>query len=330
MPYQPSDFHPNPLLRHAHLQTVVATIYRRRQPDIRFDRTRLDTPDGDFIDIDRPLLPEYPLAEDAPLVLLLHGLEGDARQTYAWATYVELARLGIRSIGLNFRSCSGEMNRTGRLYHMGETSDLAMVHQWLESQYPGVPMAAVGYSLGGNVLLKYLGEHGAAMQGRFFAAVAISPPFSLTGRQAISEYPGLFYGRYLLGKLKRKARISAHLIAEHGGDPYRAITAGTLREFDDAVTAPLHGFRDSQDYYERCSSASFLPDIAIPTLIIRALDDPFFNQDIPYNAIASNQHLWLNTPRHGGHAGFMEGLWPWGYGNWAQREAGSFFRSILP
>ena len=151
-PFQPASWLPGP-----HGQTIAGRLLRR--PGMpRFERVRLDTPDGDFLDLDFPPAPN----QDAPLVLLLHGLEGSARRAYAINTYVELARRGIAAVGLNFRSCSGEPNRLPRFYHSGDTDDLRLVIAYLTMRFPGRKLGVIGFSLGGNALLKYLGEEGEA------------------------------------------------------------------------------------------------------------------------------------------------------------------------
>lgn len=305
--FSPPEFIPPASLRNKHIQTLAGTL--RHNPHISYRRQRLELPDGDFVDLDFPQT-QTPVPDFAPIVLLLHGLEGDARRGYAAHLYEHLARAGLRAVGLNFRSCSGEMNRTARLYHMGATEDVAFVHDWLDAQFPEVPKGLAGISLGGNVTLKYLGEGGAALNKRLFGAVAISPPFVMTGAQALEQFPNRFYARYLLRKLKRKVRLKAHRIRQGGGDVYQALKARTLAQFDEAITAPLHGFASAQDYYARSSSWQYLPGITVPTLIIRAQDDPFFNSDIPYQTIADNPGLTGLFPAWGGHVGFISELPP--------------------
>jgi uncharacterized protein len=300
---------------------------------MEFRRVRLDTPDGDFVDLDFPAIPGYTwddLGKDAPILYFLHGLEGDARRGYAQDLYKASAKAGFRCVGLNYRSCSGEMNRHPCFYHMGATEDVGFVHQWLLEQYPDVPMLMVGVSLGGNILLKYFGECGESLPERVMAGAAISPPFVATGTQPLSDDRlARLYGRHLLRRLQSKVRQKAWMLRETVADPYRALTATTLREFDNAITAPLHGFKDADDYYAQSNSVRFIEHIRRPTLIIRAKDDPFFNADIPYEKIDANPYLYSAFPQHGGHVGFLEGTTPFNYQNWAQRQVLRFFELVL-
>jgi predicted alpha/beta-fold hydrolase len=176
--FQVEPFTPAVGLANPHAQTLFAAAWKG-QRGVSFQRTRIDTPDGDFIDMDLAVVAGVDLPPDAPVALLLHGLEGSARRPYALTMYRQLAQRGIRAAGMNYRSCSGEINRTARSYHAGATDDVALAHAWLDSRFPSVAKGMVGVSLGGNMLLKYLGERGGEMSIRLRAAVAISPPFDL-------------------------------------------------------------------------------------------------------------------------------------------------------
>ena len=330
--FTPEPFVPHPLLRNPHLQTVIGSRYRQDK-GVEYRRVRLDTPDEDFLDIDFGEVEGHSwaqLGDDAPILLLLHGLEGTARKGYAGELYIAAAKAGYRPVGVNFRSCSGEMNCQPRFYHMGATDDIAFVHEWLEAQYPDVPMMMIGISLGANVMLKYLGENSQSLSPRVQAAVAISPPFIATNKQPLNEDRiGRIYGRYLLKKLQMKTRLKAELIGQTKADPYRALKAKTLLEFDEAITAPLHGFKDAHDYYAKSHSVNFIGDICVPTLLIRALDDPFFNRDIPMDKIGANDCLYPAFTEYGGHVGFLEGLPFVNYSNWALRQSMRFFQTVL-
>ncbi|MEO1166865.1 MAG: alpha/beta fold hydrolase [Chloroflexota bacterium] len=330
--FQVEPFTPHPLLTNAHAQTLGAEYFRKLHAIPAFRRVRLDTPDGDFLDIDFAEVENHTwemLGDDAPILYVLHGLEGDAKRGYACALYQQAAVLGYRCVGINYRSCSGEMNRTARFYHMGATGDVKFVLDWLLNTFSDVPVYMVGVSLGGNMLLKYLGEEGANVSERIKGAAAISPPFVATGEQRISDDRlGRVYGGHLLKRLQTKVRLKAEMLRETKADPYKALMAKTLREFDDAITAPLHGFADAHDYYARSNSVNFLPDIQRPTLLIRAEDDPFFNPDIPYDIIRQNPYLVEGFTAHGGHVGFIEGINPLKIGNWAQRQTLRFFEML--
>lgn len=325
LPFQLEPFTPARGLQNPHLQSILANGLRPKN-GVEFRRQRLETPDDDFVDLDFADIPGTSWAElgdDAPIVLLLHGLEGSARRGYAHETYKQLAQRGIRSIGLNFRSCSGEMNRTAYLYHAGATADVALVMDWLNEQFPSVGKGMIGFSLGANVMLKYLGENGAGLDARVKTAVAISPPFDMVaGSQVFSHGTGKLYARRFLRSLKEKTRAHAPLIADKI-DIERVLKAQTVEEFDDALTAPLHGFDGVMDYYQQSRSGNFLPGIQVPTLLLRSLDDPFFADDVEWVTKANNANLITGFTKRGGHVGFMEGLANRQF--WAERQAARFF-----
>lgn len=287
---------------------------------------RIDTPDGDFLDLDFT-----PLARPGrPVVLLLHGLEGSARRGYALNVYAELAMWGVGAVGLNFRSCGGEPNRLSRSYHSGETGDLAWCLGVLEQMLPGSPIGAVGFSLGGNVLLLHLGQAGEAATRTLSACVAVSVPYDLSEceRALDSTRMGRWYVRVFLKTLVRKAEAKAELLPANV-DLERIRRARTFREFDDAATAPLHGYASADDYYARASSATLINRIRVPTLLLQAMDDPFLPATaIPTTAIAANPCLQpVVTPR-GGHVGFIAGR-PWAPHFWAEQEAARFLAQRL-
>lgn len=316
-----------PAWRSAHVQTVVANTLRGPE-GVTFERVRIDTADGDFLDLDFAHVPAYPVARNAPVVLGMHGLEGNARRPYLRETYIHLAKRGIRGVGMNYRSCSGVPNRTARLYHSGATDDVELVVNWLARHFPGVPLGAVGFSLGANMLLKYLGEQGDRTPLR--VATAVSPPFDLlAGADVFASGPGRLYANSFLRGLHAKVRLHAPLIQDKI-DIERALATQTFRDFDNAVTAPLGGFSSAEDYYRSCSSGQFVPGIRIPTLVLRALDDPFFApSDVPVQAIADNPNLVPGMTAVGGHVAFVEGRWPWGLSYWAERQAARFLTRFL-
>lgn len=325
-------FNPHPMLRNPHVQTVMGNTVRKRE-GVSFRRERLFTPDGDFIDLDFADVENATweqLGDDKPIVMMIHGLEGNARSGPAQEIYRYLSRRGVRCLGMNLRSCSGELNRTARLYHAGETSDITFVHQWLENRFPNTPIGIVAISLGANMLLKYLGENGRDLTNRLVAAVAISPPFDLVaGSKVLASGAGVMYTRKMLGPLKAKAQALRPLI-EDKVDMSLLDTANNFYDFDDAFTAPLHGFADAHDYYSTTSSKHFLADIRVPTLILRAVDDPFFDpDDIPYDIVKQNPFLYAGFPQHGGHVGFIEGAIPGQYSYWAERQAARFLSLMV-
>lgn len=324
-PFIPRPFRPAPWARSAHLQTLAARALRSAG-DPGMHRERWDLPDGDFLDVD--LGPDP--GEGAPLVLVLHGLEGSSRRRYVLSACRELLGRGMRPVALSFRGCSGEMNRLPRLYHSGETGDPALVLERLRSAHPGRRVAALGFSLGGNVLLKLLGERPDGGAGLVDAAVAMSVPMDLAAGGALLERTvmGRAYTRYFLRSLRRKVRAKASLL-DGSVDLRATLSARTLREFDDAATAPLHGFRDADDYYAVCSSAGYLRGIRVPTLVLHAQDDPFLPPSaLPVRALEANPHLLAVVTARGGHVGFLEGT-PWAPRLWGEEEGAGFLARVL-
>ena len=312
-------------LRSAHAQTIGARLLRRRQPSgIR--RERITTPDDDFLDLDFA----GDFTNPPAIVLLQHGLEGSALRGYALNLYHELAQYGIPAVGLNFRSCSGELNRAKRLYHSGETEDTRFVVGLLHERHPNAAIGAIGFSLGGNALLKYLGEQGRDTQLK--CAVAVSVPYDLgAGADHLDRSAmGRFYTRIFVKALVQKSISKQELIAA-SCDFERGLRARSFREFDDAITAPLHGFAHADDYYERSSSAQFLPNIRIPTLLLHAQDDPFLPpESIPYSSIGRNPALNAIITERGGHVGFIHGS-PARPRFWAEETAARFLaQGLLP
>ncbi len=321
--FRPAAWLPGP-----HAQTIAGRLLRRARPPA-FVRERLDTPDGDFVDLDLP--PGPPDAgPTTPLVLLLHGLEGSARRGYAVNVYRALAARGVRAAGLNFRSCSGEPNRTARFYHSGDTEDIRFVLNVLRARYPGAPLGAIGFSLGGNALLKYLGEEGEAAQGMLAAAVAVSVPYDLgAGADALEATAmGRFYTGIFLKSLVLKADAKAALLVEHC-DLERVRAARSFRDFDDAATAPLHGFAGADDYYRRSSAQHYLAAVRVPALLLHAADDPFLPGDhFPRAQVAANPYLRAVVTRRGGHVGFIGGT-PWRPFFWAEETAAEWLARRL-
>lgn len=316
------SYHAPPWLRSAHAQTIGGRLLRRGG-GVAFERERLETPDGDFLDLEYAHVSDVALPPDAPLVLELHGLEGSAHSGYAVEVARALASRGVRSVGLNFRSCGPEMNRQPRFYHSGETGDLRLVAAHLQSRHPGIPLGALGFSLGGNVLLKYLGEE--EDRAAFQAAVAISVPYDLAAcARELSHGPARVYAEFFLRSLRAKVRARRDLLAPYC-DVDRALAARTFLEFDRAVTAPLHGFRDADEYYKQSSAARWLDRIRTPTLLIHAKDDPIAPAaTIPQDQIRANPMLSTAWTDHGGHVGFITGPAPWRARFWAEETGAEF------
>ena len=310
--------------RGRHLQTLWGPLLRRfaRVP---LRRERVHTPDGDFLDLDWVDVPPA----RAPLVLILHGLEGSSRSHYVSGLLKETAVLGLRGVVLNFRSCGGELNRAPRLYHSGETSDLDWVIGRFLQREPSLRLGLVGVSLGGNVALKWLGERGEAAPAQVAGAVAISTPFDLAACAGVLDrgLARLLYTAEFLRTLKAKIRAKAHLY-DGRVDMKAALRARTFAEYDRVVTAPLFGFADERDYWTRSSSGRYLAGIRRPCLLINAVNDPFVpDSSLPVDAVARSPWLEALAPREGGHAGFLEG--PLGRRSWAERHALAFLHRLL-
>ena len=249
-----------------------------------------------------------------PRLLVLHGLEGTIRSHYAQGLLNEADRHGWAADLLIFRSCGSELNRTKRFYHSGETGDVSFVIDRIVSEFPNTPLALAGVSLGGNVLLRYLGEQGGRLPRELTASVAVSVPFDLARSSArINRGFSRLYQRFFLNSLRRKAREKAKLFPDLA--PADAIEGlRTLADFDNLITGPLHGYRDADDYYSRASSLPVLKDIRLNTLLLSAADDPMLPPEVldEVRAIArSNPALHLEFTVRGGHAGFIAGSIPW-------------------
>jgi predicted alpha/beta-fold hydrolase len=298
-----------------HLQTIWPVLFSRRHAGapLRFRRERWPTPDDDAVDVDWLEGPagHEGTASDAPMLLVLfHGLEGSSASHYAQAFAAEARGRGLRFAVPHFRGCSGELNRAPRAYHSGDFEEVGWMLDRFRAAHRG-PIAAVGVSLGGNALLRFVEEAGDGAARRVGAVAAISAPLDLAaGAQAIGRGFGRHvYTRMFLRSMKPKALAK---LARHPGlfDAKRLRAARTLREFDDAFTAPLHGFRDADDYYARASAGPQLARIRIPALVVNAANDPF----LPARALPRpdqvGEHVTLWQPRHGGHVGFAGGRWP--------------------
>jgi predicted alpha/beta-fold hydrolase len=313
--YAPAWWLPGP-----HARTIWGRFFRRTPP-LATRTERWDTDDGDFIDVVR--LTAQPAS---PRLLVLHGLEGAPRSHYARGLFLEAARRGWAADLLVFRGCGGELNRAPRFYHSGETGDLDVVARRLLSENPDSPLVIAGVSLGGNVLLKWLGELGEAVPDRVVATAAVSVPYDLErASRHIDRGFSRVYQHHFLQSLRRKALAKLErypsLVSRAKIDAAR-----TLYEFDDVVTAPVHGFVDAHDYYSRSSSIRFLTRIRVPTLLLSAFDDPFLPPEVLEDVAriaATNPFTETDFPRTGGHVGFVSGANPWRpfyYAEWRVAE----------
>lgn len=303
-----SDFEPASWLRNRHAQTIYPSLSFAGAPHVQLRSEMLELPDGDVAVIDWLLaVPDDHLLR--PFLVILHGLEGSADSNYAKQMLKAAEEHGWNAAVLHFRDCGDYRNRLPRRYHAGETNDLRYFLEKLRIEGQEGPMMAVGYSLGGNVLLKYLGEDGVTTP--LHAAAAVSVPLNLhTCSDALNTGFSKIYQYHLLKRMKKAVRrkFDKHTAAF---DWERTMSAKTFAEFDDAVTAPLHGFDGKQEYYDKCSSAGFLHQIERPTLIINSLDDPFLLPTIIPGVASVADCVTLEVSEKGGHVGFISGGTPW-------------------
>ncbi|MDH5359656.1 MAG: hydrolase [Gammaproteobacteria bacterium] len=318
---QAPPFRPAAGLANPHLQTLWASLLRHR-PVLETRRKRVELADGDFLDLDWGISE----TQQAPIVLIIHGLTGSIRSPYAGGLMYHLSINGFQPVMMHLRACSGEINRLPRLYHSGETGDLEFIVQHIHTIHPHRPLFVIGFSLGGNMLLKWLGENGSDKS--ISAAVAISVPFDLY-QSALKLDQGFasLYQWNLLRSLRQTLRAKAShaeirdLLPKLNG-------MRNFYQFDDGVTAPLHGFDGAMDYYWQNSSRQFLKSIHKPCLILHAIDDPFLPaQYIPQASELSNS-VQLELSPHGGHVGFVGGtICSPQY--WLESRISSYLKAIL-
>lgn len=308
-----TTFKPAWWLTHPHGQTIWPTVFRPKIKNLALTRERFELDDGDFVDLD------WAGNGNGPIVLLLHGIEGSIHSPYAKGMLVALLQQGLRGVFMHFRSCSGEPNRLARFYHSGDTQDIAEVLQALMQREPATQFAAIGFSLGGNALLKYLGETGD--RNRLSAAVAISVPYelSIVASKMNRGFAKLYQWHFLKSL---RARLNKKNIV-----PARMPT--TFREFDDDFTAPLHGFLNAEDYYQKSSARQFLSAIQVPTLLLHAKDDPFLTPEVIPLSDELSDKIILEITEKGGHVGFVEGMFPWCASYWLERRVPAFLANYL-
>jgi uncharacterized protein len=282
-----------------------------------WQRERLELSDGDFLDLD------WLGSKLRKVAILSHGLEGSSRRSYMEGMASRLVADGWDILSWNFRGCSGEPNRLPRAYHSGATDDLDSVvqHACLSRGYSCVVLIA--FSLGANLTLKYLGERGAGC-APVAAGVAISVPCDLrSSAERMAQPDRRFYMKRFLREMGRRMdEKRARFGPQFPWTDWRSMT--TFKEFDDAFTAPIHGFIDALDYWQQCSAKRFLGGIRVPTLILNAIDDPFLSPEChPYDFARESQYVFLDTPEKGGHVGFVNGSgWLGGY--WAEERTAEF------
>lgn len=312
------DFRAPWWLANPHLQTIYGSLLATR-PAIRYRRERWETPDGDFVDVDH-----VDAAPDRPWVVLFHGLEGSSASAYARTLMARVAAREWRGLVVNFRGCGGEPNRLVRAYHSGDSPEVDWILRRVRALAGSAPVHAAGVSLGGNALLKWLGEQGGGAVPLVASAAAVSAPLDLMAAgEALGRGFALVYAKHFLATLKTRA-AAKHERFPGAFDLGRMRRSRTLREFDDVVTAPLHGYRDTDDYWTRASAKPLLPAIRVPTLVLNARDDPFLPEAALPAGGEVSPAVTIEFPSRGGHVGFVCGPFP-GHIGWLPQRLLHFF-----
>jgi len=318
------NYQPPYWLFNGHLQTIIPSQFRSVK-EISYQREKLPTPDRDF------LLLDWVRQGNERLVIVSHGLEGDSHRTYIKGMVRAFVRRGYDALAWNFRGCGGEMNQTLRFYHSGATEDLAHVVQHALGTQRYRQIVLIGFSLGGNLTLKYLGERGAGLLPQIRCGIAFSVPLDLYSSSVkISQAGNFVYSQRFLRNLKRKVEQKVLLMPDALSTQYfRQIRS--LKDFDDFYTAPLHGFQDAMEYYTQCSSLYFLDKIRIPTLIVNARNDPFLSEKCyPVDQLKQHAYVYLLAPEQGGHVGFMPRGASADDDFWSEQQALSFAGQYVP
>jgi predicted alpha/beta-fold hydrolase len=296
-----SPYNPGFIYRSGHFQTVYPTLFRKVE-GVNYRRKRIQTPDDDFIDLD---FSEVSRADSA--VIICHGLEGSSDRAYMRGMAAAFNSAGIDAVCYNYRGCSGVMNRQLRMYNAGATDDLELVIKHVLSQKKYKSLILTGFSLGGNLVLKYAGERSSDINKRIKSVIAISAPCDLHNSSIeLHKLQNYLYQKRFIIMLKEKIDLKKKdhpELEKIGLDSIK-----TLWDFDDRITAPLHGFKDALDYWTKSSSAPVLEEIRVPALILNALDDPILGKKCyPFKEAAESKYLHLEATKQGGHVGFMSG-----------------------
>lgn len=321
MPLITSTYKPSLLFKNSHFNTTFKTLFFNNI--ISYNRKRVETPDNDFIDLD------FSTVGSDTLVITMHGLEGSSQSKYIISVIEHLNSQNMDCVAINFRGCSGEENKKIYSYNSGNTDDLAFVINHLLNHYNYKNMLLLGYSMGGNITLKYLGES-SQIPSEIKGAIAVSVPCDLKGSSyALDKWYNGFYLHRFMKTLKEKALKKMKAFPKSILDKDLIQKAKTFKDFDDVVTAPLFGYKNAEDYWSNCSSKQFIESIKLPTLVISALDDSFLSRSCyPINEAKNHEFLVLETPEYGGHVGFntvVIGKDP----GWSENRVSNFIRHII-
>ena len=322
---EPADYRPPALFRQGDLATIVPALFRK-VPEIHYVRTRIDTHDGDFLDLDIP--EENPGSKTVGLIL--HGLEGNSGSGYVLGMCRNLHRMGMDAIAMNHCGCSGEINRNYRSYHSAYTQDLQTVLDWIAAQGTHERVILFGYSLGGGITLKYLGEREGEISPLVAGAMTVATPCDVTSScMRLQERRNRVYLMRFIRELRKKAIGKKEQYPEA---PYTLADVRRCRsfvEFDNMYTAPAHGFKDAFEYYAAATSHQYIPHIKVPTLLLNAQDDPFLTPScFPFEEAKANPQFHLLPSPYGGHVGFATNYRLKG-DFWMEQQARRFFEQVL-
>ncbi|MBT6842189.1 MAG: alpha/beta fold hydrolase [Candidatus Melainabacteria bacterium] len=302
--------------RNPHLGTIIPSLLRRRAK-VNYSRERITTPDDDFLDLD------WSKTNSKELAIVCHGLEGSSKSPYIGHAVKSLNQGGIDAIAMNYRDCSGEPNKLPKSYHSGKTEDLALLIDHVQANYDTIYL--IGFSIGGNLVLKYLGEQGSSVLNKIKLGIVFAVPLCLEAcARQLAKYENMIYMKYFLyqlhRKIKKKMKIFPGLIDDRDFSKIKS-----FYDYDRAYTAPLNGFKDEYDYWAQASCKNHLNDIKVSTLIVNSIDDPFLAGDCyPMKDAMQNENIFLETPEHGGHMGFAS----WGDIYWWQERMMEVILSI--
>jgi predicted alpha/beta-fold hydrolase len=314
-----STYNPETLFKSSHFNTVYRTLFHKIEAV--YSRQRMETTDGDFMDLD------FSRIGSNKLLLIIHGLEGSSRSKYVLALSQIANEQGFDVAAINLRGCGGESNRKLYSYHSGKTEDLAEIINYIEQTESYASYHAVGYSLGGNLLLKYLGEGRSDYASKLRSAVGVSVPCDLKGSsEAIARFWNMVYMQRFLISLKKKTKIKMEQFPDNQLNKDAILSARDFLDFDNHFTAPVNGFKDAEDYWKQNSCKQFLRGIEIPSLLVTATDDPFLSEScIPVKEAEANQHFHLEVTAYGGHVGYNSNF-DKGSGFWLEKRILEFLK----
>ena len=316
-------FKPPFLFKNYHTATIVPALFRRIK-GVKYQRERIDTPDGDFLDLD------FSVSGSKTIMIVLHGLEGNTQKAYVKGLVRIMNKAGIDAVAVNLRGCSEEDNRKFYSYHSGRTDDLHTVVNYLKNNYQYKNILLAGFSLGGNIVLKYAGEQAHSIFPEIKAVAAVSVPCDLkaTAYNFLKKDNFLYQYRFIRS-LKKKALVKIKRFPEYQHLEEKIKSCKTFFDFDNLITAPANGFKDAQDYWKKSSSKQYIPKITVPALLINALDDPFLPRECyPYKEADKNRKFRLITPEYGGHVGFVS-RWLLNKELWHETVVLQFVQKIL-